>query len=667
MPRTRWTLVALSSLALLAAACPGRTPPPDVVEPNGGPGGEGPAEPDRTPGTPPDAAMPRADVPDEYKWNLTPLFADDDAFEAGLADAATQRTELAACKGTLADAARLEACLELYFRVRLLTNRLTLYANLRLETDTESSAAQARSDRAQAALHELMALAAGFRGEYLAWDDAALTAAYDARPGLKPYQPYLDRIRERRAHVLGAEAETILSLAGDNQWAEIDLNEIPSDHEKVFDSLLGEVPLPTITDETGAEVQLTLSNYARYRASPERRVRASAVEGLFGALREFDGAFAAALAGQFRFNVFLARARGYERAIDAYLLRDQVDPAIYEGLVRAVEANVAPVQRYLELRRRLMGLDDLHIYDLYTPLVPAVETRIPYEQAVEEILTAVRPLGEEYLAVLARGLDPANGWIDVFPHADKRSGAFCAYIFGEHPWVFMNYYEELDDLMTLAHEYGHALHSHLAMEHQPYVTSSYVPLVAETASTFNEVLVLRHRIDNASSDDERLYLLGELVESIRTTIYRQALFAAFELEVHTAVEAGTPITAEFLEQTYVGLLRRYYGDGLTLGENDGMEWAYIPHFYYKFYVYSYAGGLSAGIALGERVLAGGEAERDAYLEMLQGGSSKPPLELFRAAGVDPSDPAVVGAAAKLLDDSLTRMEEILARRAAPAP
>jgi oligoendopeptidase F len=631
------------------------------VGPNGGPTT---GEPSGGPGTPPDAELERAQVPDEYKWDLTPLFADDAAFEAGLVEATAQRAELAGCRGTLGAAEPLERCLELYFRVRLLTNKLTLYSNLRLETDTEAPEAQARSDRAQAAMQELMALASGFRGEFLAWDEAALGAACEARPGLQPYSPYLDRIRARRDHVLGEQAERVLSLAGDNQWAEIDLNEIPSDHEKVFESLQAEVPLPTIVDEAGAEAQLTLSNYGRYRSSPERRVRAAAVEGLFGALRAFDGAFAAALAGQIRFNVFLARARGYERAIDAYLLRDQVEPSIYEGLVRAVEANVGPVQRYLEFRRRQMGLDELHIYDLYTPLVPTVERVIPYEQAAAEIVEAVRPLGEEYLAVLSEGLDPDHGWVDVYPHAGKRSGAFCAYVYGEHPWVLVNYFEQLDDLLTLAHEFGHALHSHLSMAHQPYVTSNYMPLVAETASTFNETLVLRHRIDNAADDDERLYLLGELVEKIRTTIYRQALFAAFELEVHTAVEAGTPVTAELLEQTYLGLLRRFYGSALTLGENDGMEWAYIPHFYWKYYVYSYAGGLAAGIALSERVLQGGEAERDAYLELLKSGSSKPPLELFRAAGVDPSDPAVVGAAAKLLDDSLTRMEEILARRGA---
>jgi oligoendopeptidase F len=653
---SRTTPLAVSSLliVLLAAGCPARQPAANP-EPGGGPS-------TTPPGTPPDGEMERAQIPPEYKWDLSPLFADDAAFEAGMTEAASQREALAACKGTLADAARLEACLDLYFKLRLLTNRLTMYSNLQLETNTESSDAQARADRALAAMNDLMTLASTFRGEFLAWDDAALAAACASRPALAQYKPYLDRIRERRAHVLGAEAERVLSLAGDNQWAEIDLNEIPADPEKMFKALLAEIPLPTITDEDGQPAQLSLSNYGRYRSSPERRVRAAAVEGLFGTLRTFENAFAAALAGQMRFNVFLARSRGYDRALDAYLLRDQVDPSIYVNLVKAVEDNVAPVQRYLRLRKQLMGLDELHIYDLYTPLVPAVEQTVPYDRAVEEIADALRPLGEEYLATLQQGLDPRNGWIDVFPHQDKRSGAFCSYIYGVHPWVFVNYFERLDDMLTVAHEYGHALHSWLSMNSQPYVTFNYVPLIAETASTFNEVLVLRHRIDAAADDDERLYLLGELVETIRTTIYRQALFAAFELEVHAAVEAGTPVTAELLDSTYSGLLRRFYGTDLTLGENDGMEWAYIPHFYWKYYVYAYAGGLASGIALGDRVLAGGAAERDAYLGLLKSGSSKPPLELLRDAGVDPSDPAVVQAAAKLLDDSLTRMEEILARR-----
>lgn len=613
-------------------------------------------------GTIPDATMARDQLPEQYQWELSALFEGDPAFEAGLVQAASQREQLEACRDELAAPERLNECLELYFSTRLLTNRLTLYANLRQVTDLSSSSTQAMVDRSLEAMNELMGLASVFRGEILAMDDEALAQAIERQPELAQYQPYFEQMRRRRDHVLGEEAERVLTLAGDNLWAEIDLNEIPSDFERAFQALITQVPLPEITDERGQAVQLTLSNYGRYRASSDRRVRREAVEGLFGALRQFDQSFAALLSGQARFSVFLARSRGYETALDAYLLKDQVDPEIYRNLVSAIEDNTGPLHRYMELRRQQMGLEQMYIYDLYTPLVPTVERQVPYEQARETITSALEPLGAEYGEALAHAMDLDNGWLDLYPHADRRSGAFVAWVYGTHPFVFMNYFEELDDLMTLAHEYGHAMHSHLSMENQPYVTVNYVPLIAETASTFNEVLVIRHLIEGAETDDERLFLLGELVETIRGTIYRQALFASFELELHSAVERGEPVTAELLDRTYRELVQRYYGEALTLGEDDGMEWAYVPHFYYKFYVYTYAGGLCSGIALGDRVLGGGEAEREAYLSMLEAGGSRPPIELLRAAGVDPSDPEVVEAAARLMDESVQQMEAILSRR-----
>jgi len=655
--------LAFVALTAMAAGCGSASPPATETANTEAETGAATEQQTATPpGTAPDANMDRADIPDRYRWDLSPLFADDAAFSRGLAEAEAKRAEVAACRGTLRDPARLEACLDLYFATRLLTNRLTLYAGLLRATDVESSEAQARVGRAQAAMDALMSQAAEQRTEILAMSDAVLDRAFSRRPGLAVYRPYIQQMRRRRGHVLGAEAERVLSLAGDNQWAEVDLNEIPSDHERTFQAFLAEIPLPTITDEDGQSVQLTLSSYGKYRGSSDRRVRRDTVEGFFASLRSFDQTLASMLGGQARLTVFLARARGYDTALDAYLDRDEVSPDIYRNLVRVVEDNVAPLHRYMRFRKERAGVPELHIYDLYTPIVPAVERRITFDDSRGIVAEALAPMGEQYGRVLAQGFDPENGWIDVYPHQGKESGAFSASIHGTHPFVFLNDFEELDDLMTLAHELGHALHSDLAMQAQPYVTSSYVPVIAETASTFNEVLVIRHLIERSRDDDERLYLLGVLVEMIRTTIYRQALFASFELAFHSAVEEGTPITAELLDQIYVDLLRRYYGDALTLGENDGIEWAYIPHFYYKFYMYSYAMGLCAGIALGDRVRAGGAEARDAYLGMLAAGSSRPPLELFRGAGIDPSQPAAVEAAAQLLDASLSQMEEILAQR-----
>lgn len=614
----------------------------------------------------PDANIARAAIPARYRWDTAPLFADDAAFDVAMAENARQLEQLAGCRGALAVPARLRACLDLYLATRLATNRMTLYASLQQATDSESATVQARAERAQAAMRSLMGVASTMRGEILALSDAALTAAYRREPGLVPLRPYLQQMRRRRAHVLGAEAENVLSLMGDNQWAEIDLNELPSAHERAFQALIAQVPLPTITDEHGGSVALTLASYGKYRGSSDRRVRRDTVEGFFGVLRSFDRSFASLLGGQAQLTVSLARSRGYSTALDAYLDRDEVDPAVYRNLVTAIEANLEPLHRYTRLRRRQMQLDELHVYDLYPPLVPPVQSRVPYETAVGIVQDALAPLGPEYGTTLAEGLRPGSGWIDVYPHHNKDSGAFAANIYGTHPFVFVNYFEELDDVLTLAHEYGHALHAHYSNRTQPYVTAGSVPVVAETASTFNEMMVMRQLIERAQNDDERLFLLGQLVESIRTTVYRQSLFASFELAVHTAVEHGTPITAELLRDTYSALLRRYYGDALTLGANDGMEWAYVPHFYYKYYVYSYAMGLCSGIALSERVRTGDPAARDAYLGMLSAGSSRPPLELLRAAGVDPSRPEVVAAAARLLDESLEQMERILARRA-PEP
>jgi oligoendopeptidase F len=482
-------------------------------------------------------------------------------------------------------------------------------------------------------------------------------------PRLKEYRPYLDEMRRRRSRVLDAEAERVLALAGDNLWAEIDLNEIPSDFEKAFHGILTGLPLPSIKDEKNAAVTLTLSNYGKYRASADRRVRKAAVSGLFGALRGQEHGLAATLAGQMHMDVFLARARGYDTALAAYLNKDNIDPAVYRNLISAIHDNLKPLHDYVALRREVMGLPDIHLYDLYTPLVPAVGREYPYDQARRVLPEALAPLGPDYVATLATGLDLANGWIDLYPNRDKESGAFSSSVYRIHPFVKMNYYNEYDDLSTLAHEMGHALHSSMSSAKQPYVTANYATFIAEIASTVNEKLLSDSLVARATTDDERLFLLNHLLESLRTTIYRQTLFAEFELLAHTAAEEGTPITADFLNDTYRRLIARYYGPGLTIDADDEVEWAYIPHFYYKYYVYSYATGLSSGVALSEGIQSGDPKQRDLYLGMLSAGSSKPPLAILKDAGVDLTRPDAVVAAARLMDRTIRDMRVILARKA----
>ncbi len=621
----------------------------------------GARKPESAPAFVPDASMPRDAIPAEFQWDPKPLFASDAECEAGLRQAAGLRERLATYRGRLAEPTTLQEALALYFDLRLLTNRITLYANLRFDTAQTSAALQTLNERGVQAMNALIATAGFIRLEVLAQSDEAMAAAYQAAPGLASYRPYLEQLRRRRAHVLSADTERVLALVGDNLFAEIDLNELPSDFERVYQAQRTDLPLPTIQDEGGRAVPLTLSNFPKYRASANREVRRAAVQGMFAALRSQQHVFAAALAGQIRFNVFLARARGYDTALAAYLDRDEIDPAVYHNLIAAVRQNLAPLQRYLRLRKHILGVAELHLYDLYTPLANGVDMKVPYAEAQRLLPAALRPLGADYERVLQQALRPGSGWIDLYPHADKASGAFSASVFGVHPFVKMNYFEEIDDLSTLAHELGHALHSHLSMQAQPYVTAGYVPFLAEIASTFNEKLLADHLLATVAGDAERLYLLAEHAETLRTTVYRQTLFAEFELRVHTAAEAGTPLTAEFLNDTYAGLLRDYYGPDLVIDADDPVEWAYIPHFFYKYYVFSYATGLSAAVALAERVTQGGAAAQRAYLGMLAGGCTKPPLELLRAAGADLTRPEPIAAAAHELDRTLGEIERLVQR------
>ncbi|MBW2530040.1 MAG: oligoendopeptidase F [Deltaproteobacteria bacterium] len=609
-----------------------------------------------------DANQERSQIAERYKWKLDPIFPGDEGFEQGLKQVATMRADVARYRGKLVDPAKLAECLKLYFDTRLLTRKLTLYAALRFDSHQKSAELQGLHEQSQKALHELMSQASFIRQEVMALDDRAMDRAYRRAPALAEYRPYLDELRRRRMRVLGGEAERVLALAGDNLWAEIDLNEIPSDIEKVIKALRAEIVLPTIKDEQGAEVQLTLANFGKYRGSSDRRVRRDTVEAFFATLRSYQSTFAAALAGQMKLNVQFARSRGYDTALEAYLDKDNIDPEVYRSLIRSIGANVAPLHRYVRLRKKLMNVDELHIYDLYAPMVKGSKMQVPYDEALEIMPKALAPLGDEYLSALRTGLAPQNGWVDVFPHKDKESGAFSIDVYGIHPYIKMNYFGEVDDFSTLAHEFGHAIHSHLSMTNQPYMTASYAPFIAEIASTLNEKLLSDYLLERASNDDERLYILNNLVETIRTTIYRQTLFAEFELLAHTAVERGEALTAEFFNRTYQSLIRKYYGPDFTLGPNDELEWAYIPHFYYKYYVFAYATGLSSGIALADRVKTGGATAREAYLGMLRGGSSKPPLVLLKEAGVDLTKPDAIEAAAKLLDQTLGRLETILAQR-----
>lgn len=607
----------------------------------------------------PDANAARASVPAVYQWDLTPLFADAPAWEAAMASVERDLAGFDAHRGKLGDPRHLREALDLYFDLHDRANHCTLYANLQHETQLDDAGFTSMQSRSLALMDAVMASATFLRTEILALSSEQIETAYKKVPELARHRSYVDNLRRRRDRVLGPEAERVLGLMGDNLWAEIDLNEIPSSLESTFGALLTDISWPIIDDENGEPVQLTLSSYGRYRGSSDRRVRRDAVQAFLATLYQFRHAFAATLGGQYEFTVALARARGYDRALDAYLDKDGLDAAVYENLVNTIGENLEPLHRYMALRKQVMGVDELRLYDLYVPLSEGFEQTVDFQTARQTILEGLAPLGEEYGAMLREGLDPANGWLDLYPSAAKRSGAFSASVYGRHPYVMMNYQNQVDDMFTLAHEYGHALHSDLAMKAQPYSGYRYPPFLAEIASTCNEALLTDHLLANAQDEAERIALLVERAENIRTTIYRQTLFAEFELRVHTLVEAGTPITADVLDELYADLVRRYYGPSYTLGEHDGMEWAYVPHFYYKYYVFTYATGLSSGLAIAEKVRVEGQPAVEGLLAMLRGGCSEPPLDLLAKAGVDLTRPQPVESAARVFAETIDELERLL--------
>jgi oligoendopeptidase F len=609
----------------------------------------------------PDPNAARSAVPAAYAWNLSPLFPSDEAWEKARVKVLADVPALSKFKGRLADAVALRECLQLYFLLHKDANFVTLYSNLRGNVALSDDVAGAMVQKGLDAMDELMRAAGFIRQELLAMPGPTLEAAYAKEPALTAYRSYIDNLRRRANRILSPDAERALSLLGDNLWAEIDLNEIPSALEDTYSATLTDIPWPKVKDEQGQEVQFTLSSLPTLRRSPNRDVRRNAYQSYLATLRQYQHVLAAELGGQVKLDVAYARARGYDSSLEAYLDKDNVSTAVYDNLVSTIDANLPLLHRYVEVRKKILGLSDVHLYDLYVPLASGVAEDIPFSTARSTIIDALKPLGPDYGKTLEEGLNPENGWLDLYPHKDKESGAFSASVYGPHPYVLMNYMNSVDDMSTLAHEYGHALHSDLSMKNQPYANFRYVTMLAEIASTCNESLLNDYLVAHTADPSKKAYLLVERLESIRQTIFRQTMFSEFEREIHRMAEAGTPLTASILDKTYLDLVRKYYGPGFTTDPNDGMEWAGIPHFYYKYYVWSYATGMASGIAIADRVNQQGTRAADAYVGMLKGGCSQPPVELLKKAGVDLTRPDAIEASMRTFERTLNEVEKLLAK------
>lgn len=592
----------------------------------------------------------RAKVKADDTWNLGSLYADDDAWEAAFAKWEKQIKGYKKFQGTLGkSAAQLAACLKFDCKFDRLAERLGTYAFLKTSEDNADGTYQRMMGRFQHAASEASQAASYIRPEILAIPSTKFKKMLASKE-LKPYQLMLDRLVRYKPHTLSDSEERLLAMQ--SQMADT------SSH--TFDQLTdADFKFGMIKNEQGETIELSHSSFSALLHSPKRAVRKAAFHQYYDVFQAHENTLAATLSGSVQRDVYYAKARGYDSALHKALFADNVPQSVYDNLINAVRGRQPAIMRYLDLRRRKMKLKDIHHYDTYVPILSDLDQRRTWNQAVKAVMQSLEPLGDDYCRTLHAGLT-SERWCDRYPNRGKSSGAFSCGTFDGAPYILMNYQPTvLDHVFTLTHEAGHSMHSYYSSKSQPYQYYDYVIFVAEVASTFNEQLLGRHLMAHAKSDAERAYLINRDIDAIRGTIIRQTMFAEFEKIVHALAESGEPLTLDCFKTEYGKLLEHYFGPEFVIDEQLKLECLRIPHFYRAFYVYKYATGLSAAIALSERVLNGGSSELNDYLSFLKGGCSKYPLDLLRDAGVDMEKPAPVETALDRFESLVDQLDELL--------
>lgn len=593
----------------------------------------------------PMALQTRAEAKKEFTWNFSDIFADDAAWEAAYKKAAEEVEKIPALAGTLGKSvAGMKAALDLITGVSQQVEVLYIYSMLRMNVDNGDPTYQAMNGRATNLLVRLSTVAAFVGPEILSIDEKKL-AEMMADPALKTYRHALEDTDRMRKYTLDRHSEEMLAMLSDAAGG-------TSDAFKMLESV--DMTFPEIKDGNGETVTLTHGNFGVFRESGDARVRKESFEAYFGEFKRYINTFAAMYAGSVKMDNYYTRVRGYDSSCERALFADNVSVSVYDSLVEAVHAGLPTMRRYLELRRRVLGLKELNMYDLYCPIVADVDMKIPYADAQKLVKEATKPLGEEYGKLLDRAF--SERWIDVYENKGKTTGAYSCGVYGVHPYVLLNYSDKLDDAFTLAHELGHSMHSWFSDTTQDFANHDYRIMVAEVASTVNEVLLSKYLLKTETDPKKRAYILNHFLEGFRTTVFRQTLFAEFERQAHDAEMNGTPLTAETLNGIYRKLNELYY-EGAVINELQDIEWARIPHFYNAFYVYKYATGFSSAVAIADRILNhNGAAD---YLRFLSTGGSDYPLEELKIAGVDLTKPDAVAGALKEFDNALTELENLL--------
>ena len=590
----------------------------------------------------------RSEVPEAETWDLRDLYPTDEAWLKEYEDLKTLPERAAAFQGKLGRSAE---DLLLWFRlqdeIQERLSRLHTYASCKSDQDTGNGTYQDFRGKAMGTYVAVLSACAFATPEIMAIDDDTLNLFYAAQPELLGYQRSLYQIRRRKAHILSPECEKLLAAAGE-------MADSPDRVSSTFRD--ADLTFPSVVDGEGKERTLTDATFIPMLMGSDRALRKTAFETYYARMSEFKNTLAATLDAQFKSLKFFADARGYESTLAASLDATEVPIEVYHNLISAVHDNLDKMYRYVALRKKRLGVDELHMYDVYTPIVADADSVIPYETAKETVLEALAVLGKDYTDLLKEGFD--HRWIDVRENVGKRGGAYSTGSGKPHPYVLLNHKDNLDCQFTLAHEMGHALHSYHSVTHQPTATSDYVIFVAEVASTCNEVLLMRHLLGKTTDPKERAYLINHFLDQFKGTVYRQTMFAEFELAMGRMVEGGQTLTADALSEKYLELNKLYFGPDMVSDPQIALEWTRIPHFFYNYYVFQYATGFSAAVAIADRILTLGESAVADYKKFLSGGSSTDPISLLKIAGVDMSSPAPVNAALKLFGELVDELEKL---------
>jgi oligoendopeptidase F len=598
----------------------------------------------------------RDEIPQQYRWNLQDIYPADDAW-AAVKDALAKRfDEISAFQGQLAKSPeQLLGCLELNSQIDQELSKLYSYASMKSDQDTRNSQNQGKKQIMQKLATDYGAQASFIAPEIAAMDEALIDEFIDREPRLAVYRMFLRDILRTKQHQLSASEEKILAQAGLMASA-------PSSIFSIFAN--AELPFAEITLSDGTEVTLNQANFSKYRAAPDRQDREAVFQAFFGTFDRFEQTFGSQLAAQVNKDMFYARVRNYPSSLHSALDADNIPVEVYQALVRSVNDNLDSFHRYLRLKQRMLGVDQLKYSDVYAPVVDKVELDYAYDEATQLVLESLEPLGPDYVSVVKQAFD--QRWIDVYPTPGKRYGAYCnGSCYDVHPYILLNYNGQYDDVSTLTHELGHAMHSHYSNTTQPYPTADYSIFVAEVASTLNEALLIHKTLAKIDDDATKLSLLMSYLDSVKGTVFRQTQFAEFELAIHEQAEAGEPLTGPTLTRIYGDILKRYYGHEQGICQIDDLycvEWAYVPHFYYNFYVYQYSTSFTASTAMSQAILAGEEGAVERTIQFLSAGGSDYPVTILKQAGVDMMTSDPFDRTMAVMNSTMDQIEAILDRQ-----